>query len=83
MGDKEKNCCCITGSTDAATEFVESATLLKTLTAIQSLQWTSEDERHDRTKKVTYSKKSFRIWKAPKAGSLRIVCEILKHDIHE
>lgn len=37
MGDKVKNCCCMTGSTDAATELVDKATLLKTLTAIQSL----------------------------------------------
>ena len=37
IGDRVKNCCCITGSTDAATEFVDKATLLRTLTAIQSL----------------------------------------------
>lgn len=37
MGDNEKNCCCMTGSTDAATELVESATLRRTFTAIQSL----------------------------------------------
>ena len=37
IGESEKNCCCTTGSTDAATEFVESATFLSTLSAIQSL----------------------------------------------
>lgn len=37
IGDSEKNCCCITGSTDAATEFVDSATFLSTFNAIQSL----------------------------------------------
>ncbi len=37
MGDKEKNCCCITGSTDAATELVDNATLRRTFNAIQSL----------------------------------------------
>lgn len=37
MGDSVKYCCCITGSTEAATELVESATLRRTLTAIQSL----------------------------------------------
>jgi hypothetical protein len=37
MGDIEKNCCCITGSTEAATELVDNATFLRTLTAIQSL----------------------------------------------
>lgn len=45
MGDNEKNCCCITGSTDAATELVESATLRSTLTAIQSLQRHSNLEK--------------------------------------
>lgn len=37
IGERVKNCCCIIGSTEAATEFVESATLRRTLTAIQSL----------------------------------------------
>jgi hypothetical protein len=30
-------CCCMTGSTDAATDVVESATFRKTFNAIQSL----------------------------------------------
>ena len=38
MGDSEKNCCWTTGSTEAATELVESATFRRTLSAIQSLQ---------------------------------------------
>lgn len=38
IGERVKNCCCIIGSTDAATELVERATLRSTLTAIQSLQ---------------------------------------------
>lgn len=38
IGDRVKYCCCITGSTEAATEFVDSATLLRTFTAIQSLK---------------------------------------------
>lgn len=38
IGDSVKNCCCIMGSTDAATEFVDSATLRRTFSAIQSLQ---------------------------------------------
>ena len=38
MGDSEKNCCCIMGSTDAATEFVDNATFRRTLSAIQSLR---------------------------------------------
>jgi len=52
-------CCCMTGSTDAATDVVESATFRKTFNAIQS------------------SKNSFRIWYAPKVGSLRIVYGIV------
>ena len=38
IGDRVKKFCCITGSTDAATELVDKATLLRTLTAIQSLK---------------------------------------------
>jgi len=59
MGDMLKNCCCITGSTDAATELVDKATARRTVSDIQS------------------SKKSFNIWKAPKAGSLRIVKSLI------
>ena len=42
MGDSEKNCCCMTGSTDAATEFVDNATLRRTLSAIQSLRFAGQ-----------------------------------------
>lgn len=38
MGESVKNCCCITGSTEAATELVERATVRSTLRAIQSLK---------------------------------------------
>ena len=37
MGDRVKKACCTTGSTDAWTELVESATLRRTFRAIQSL----------------------------------------------
>ena len=45
IGESVKNCCWITGSTDAATEFVESATLRRTFRAIQSLR--NRDKKHD------------------------------------
>lgn len=38
IGESEKNCCCITGSTEAATELVDNATLRSTFKAIQSLR---------------------------------------------
>jgi hypothetical protein len=38
MGERVIKCCCMTGSTDAATDVVESATFRKTFNAIQSLQ---------------------------------------------
>ena len=75
IGESEKNCCCMTGSTDAATELVESATLRSTLSAIQSLGATGvSTDRHARAHgRHTHSKNSFKIWNAPNAGSLRMV----------
>ena len=46
MGEREKNCC-ITGSTEAATDVVDNATFLKTLTAIQSLCSMSKHKQRD------------------------------------
>lgn len=81
MGERVKNCCCIIGSTEAATEFVESATLRNTLTAIQSLKDEDISNGCEVPIRSTYSRNSFKIWNAPKAGSLRIVCEAMFRDV--
>ena len=77
IGESVKNCCWMTGSTDAATEFVERATLRRTFNAIQSLHKTEHVSLKIRSieiyPKKAYSRKSLRIWNAPKAGSLRMV----------
>jgi hypothetical protein len=73
MGERVIKCCCMTGSTDAATDVVESATFRKTFNAIQSLQGQHLGPNIRGNQLDTYSKNSFRIWYAPKVGSLRIV----------
>jgi hypothetical protein len=73
MGERVIKCCCMTGSTDAATDVVESATFRKTFNAIQSLQDMHSGFNLRGNQLDTHSKNNFRIWYAPKVGSLRIV----------
>ena len=76
MGERVIKCCCMTGSTDAATDVVERATFRKTFNAIQSLRGQHLGYNLRGNQLDTHSKNSFRIWYAPKVGSLRIVYEV-------